>query len=68
MAPFLPKEQGYIPGMLSNARFHRSRYHIAPMFQPLFQSLAADSTDCKATIRISIKQNILGRYKTGPYI
>ncbi len=41
----LLKEQGYIPNMLSKARFNRRLHQIAPMFQTLFESLA---TDCKA--------------------
>ena len=41
----LLKEQGYIPNMLSKARFNRRLHQIAPMFQSLFESLAAD---CKA--------------------
>ena len=45
MARRLLKEQGYIPNMLSKARFNRRLHQIAPMFQPLFQSLA---DDCKA--------------------
>ena len=45
MARQLLKEQGYIPNMLSKARFNRRLHQIAPMFQRLFESLA---TDCKA--------------------
>ena len=45
MAQQLLKEQGYIPNMLSKARFNRRLHQIAPMFQTLFESLA---TDCKA--------------------
>ena len=45
MARQLLKEQGYIPNMLSKARFNRRLHQIAPMFQTLFDSLA---TDCKA--------------------
>ena len=45
MARQLLKEQGYIPNMLSKARFNRRLHQIAPMFQSLFESLAAD---CKA--------------------
>ena len=37
--------QGYIPNMLRKARFNRRLHQIAPMFQTLFESLAAD---CKA--------------------
>ena len=39
------KEQGYIPNMLSKARFNRRLHQIAPMFETLFDSLA---TACKA--------------------
>ena len=45
MARCFLKEQGYIPNMLSKARFNRRLHQIAPMFQTLFESLA---TDCKA--------------------
>ena len=45
MARQLLKEQGYIPHMLSKARFNRRLHQIAPMFQTLFESIA---TDCKA--------------------
>ena len=45
MARCFLKEQGYIPNMLSKARFNRRLHQIAPMFQSLFESLA---TDCKA--------------------
>ena len=45
MARRLLKEQGYIPNMLSKARFNRRLHQIAPMFQTLFESIA---TDCKA--------------------
>ena len=45
MAWWYLKEQGYIPNMLSKARFNRRLHQIAPMFQTLFESLAAD---CKA--------------------
>ena len=45
MARCFLKEQGYIPHMLSKARFNRRFHQIAPMFQTFFESLA---TDCKA--------------------
>ena len=45
MARWLLKEQGYIPNMLSKTRFNRRLHQIAPMFQTLFESIAAD---CKA--------------------
>ncbi len=45
LARHLLKEQGYIPNMLSKARFNRRLHQIAPMFQILFESIAAN---CKA--------------------
>ena len=51
MARHLLKEQGYIPNMLSKARFNRRLHQIAPMFQTLFESIAAD---CKAQIQCAM--------------
>ena len=46
MARQLLKKQGYIPNMLSKARFNRRLHQIAPMFQSLFESLVIN---CKAS-------------------
>ena len=45
MARCFVKAQGYIPNMLSKARFNRRLHQIAPMFQTLFNSIAIG---CKA--------------------